>query len=92
MTWLNGAMKGSSTRVEEVRRRRVREPVGLFTELQCGGSWAGREFQGKEESAVVLSRGGWQIKIKILSEQQADIRENCLMLVCLFAPPLPASF
>lgn len=80
-------MKGSSTRVEEVRRRRVREPMGLFTELQCGGSWASREFQGEEQSAVVLSRGGWQIKIKLLSEQQADIRENCLMLVPLFVPP-----
>ena len=48
------------------------------------GAGPADSFRVKKKGDVVLSRDGWQIRVNLLSEQQADVRENRLMVCCFF--------
>lgn len=51
------------------------------------GAGPAESFRVKKKSDIILSRDGWQIRIKLLSEQQTDIREKHLMFLFVFFSP-----
>lgn len=54
------------------------------------GAGPAESFRVKKKSDIILSRDGWQIRIKLLSEQQTDIREKHLMFLFVFFSPSPS--
>lgn len=64
-------------------------PRGCSQSYSVVAAGPAKSFQVKKKGDFVLSRDGWQIRIKLLPEQQDDIRETSLIyffLIYFFSP------
>lgn len=49
------------------------------------GAGPAESLRAKKKGGGVLSRDGWQIRVKLLAEQQADTRENWFVFLFLLS-------